>query len=304
MDAKEKHGILLESGTGDLEILHFMVAGEHYAINVVKVKELLPINNLSKIPNGHQAVSGISLNRGEMISIVDLNYVLEGKHAENVKNSMTLVCEFNRLKVGFAVDKVMGIHHIAWKDIIAPDNLSSHSLIIGNINYNDTIILLLDFEKIVMDINPATGIHSGRVKDIEKKERSGIKIALADDSPMIRKVLLDTLTQAGFTKLKFFDNGQQVYEYINVLADRLGESFTSEIDLLITDIEMPQMDGHTLTRRLKEHRVLKKLPIIIFSSLITQDLMHKGESVGADAQMSKPQIEELVNLIDTLIEEK
>lgn len=298
---ENKQGILLESGTGEVEILHFTVAGVHYAINVVKVKELLQIENIAKIPNSHPAVSGISLIRGEMISIVDLLYVLENQKNPNVKNSMTLVCEFNKIKVGFAIETVLGINRIGWNAINKPDDLTSNSLIIGNINLNNQIIMLLDFEKIVMDINPNTGINLDRIKEIEVKDRSKIKVALADDSPMIRKVLLDTLTKAGFMNLKFFDDGMQALEYLSMLADKKGDAFTNDIDLLITDIEMPQLDGHALTRRIKEHKVLRKLPIIIFSSLITDDLLHKGEAVGADAQMSKPEIENLVKLIDQLL---
>lgn len=298
---EKNKGILLESGTGEVEILHFTVAGIHYAINVVKVKELLQIENISKVPNSHPAVSGLSLIRGEMISIVDLLYVLENKKNENVKTSMTLVCEFNKIKVGFAIESVLGINRIGWNMISKPDNLTSNSLVIGNINLNNQIIMLLDFEKIVMDINPNTGINLDRAKNIEVKDRSNFKVAIADDSPMIRKVLLDTLTMAGFTKLKFFDDGMQAYDYLMMLAEKKGEDFINDIDLLITDIEMPQLDGHALTRRVKEHRILRKLPIIIFSSLITDDLLHKGESVGADAQMSKPEIENLVKLIDTIL---
>ncbi len=297
-----KSGILLESGTGEVEILHFTVANVHYAINVVKVKELLQIENLSKIPSSHPAVSGISLIRGEMISVVDLMYVLENRNNEKVKNGMTLVCEFNQIKVGFAIDAVLGIHRIGWKDILKPDDLSSNSLIIGNINLNDQIIMLLDFEKVVMDISPSTGIHADRVKDIEMKDRTKKRIALADDSPMIRKVLLDTLTRAGFINLKFFDDGQEALDYIEMLLDKKGEDFMDDLDLLITDIEMPNLDGHSLTRRIKEHKVLKNLPVIIFSSLITSDLLHKGEAVGANAQMSKPEIEELVRVIDEILE--
>lgn len=301
---ESKTGILLESGTGEVEILHFTVSGVHYAINVVKVKELLQIENISKIPNAHPAISGLSLIRGEMISVVDLLYVLEGQKNEKVKNGMTLVCEFNKIKVGFAIESVLGIQRIGWNQIIKPDNLTSNSLIIGNINLNNEIIMLLDFEKIVMDINPNTGINIDRIKDIVVKDRSKLKIALADDSPMIRKVLLDTLTRAGFTKLKFFDDGMETLDYLLMLVEKKGEKFKEDIDLLITDIEMPQLDGHSLTRRVKEHRNLKNLPVIIFSSLITGDLLHKGEAVGADAQMSKPEIENLVKLIDEILEIK
>jgi two-component system chemotaxis response regulator CheV len=294
-------GILLESGTGEVEILEFTVKGEHYAINVVKVKEILHIDNIAKVPNAHPAVPGISLIRGEVITVIDMRQVLENEKNENVSKSMTLVCEFNQMKVAFAIDEVLGITRIGWDDIKKPSTITSSSLVIGNISLNDRLLMLLDFEKIVMDISPSSGITTERIKDVAEKDRTGYKLLLADDSPMIRAVLKDTLEQAGFSNMRFYDDGQQVLDYLLDLAENKGEDFKDEVHLLITDIEMPQLDGHTLTRRVKEHKILKKLPVIIFSSLITGDLKHKGDSVGADAQMSKPEVGRLVSLIDSLL---
>lgn len=302
MEKDKKDGILLESGTGEVEILHFTVKGEHYAINVVKVKEILHINNLAKVPNAHPAVPGVSLIRGEVITIIDMRMVLENERNTTVEKSMTLVCEFNQLKVAFAIDEVLGISRIKWSQIQKPDAITANSLVIGNINLSDTILMLLDFEKIVMDISPESGI---RVEQLHKEQlntnRSDYKIILADDSPLIREVLLQTFTKAGITNLKFFNDGQETLEYIMSLYDRVGEEFFNQVDVLITDIEMPQLDGHTLTRRIKEHKSLKKLPVVIFSSLITGDLRHKGEAVGADAQMSKPEVASLVELVDQFV---
>lgn len=231
-----------------------------------------------------------------------MKYVLENVKKEVLKKSMTLLCEFNQLKVAFAIDEVLGIHRINWNQIQKPDTLIDNTLVIGNIELGEKILMLLDFEKIVMDISPSSGINVGRLEDIPDRDRSDSKLVLADDSPMIRKVLDDVLSQAGYTNLKFFNDGQQAYDYIHAMAEAKGTAFRDEIDLLITDIEMPMMDGHTLTRKIKEDRVTKSLPIIIFSSLITGDLKHKGESVGANAQMSKPEVGELVKLVDELIE--
>lgn len=298
----EKDGILLESGTGEVEVLHFTVKGEHYAINVVKVKEILHIDNLSKVPNAHDAVPGISLIRGEVISVIDMRYVLEKENNSDIKKSMVLVCEFNKLKVAFSIDEVLGITRIKWNQIHKPSEITADSLVIGNINLEGTILMLLDFEKIVMDISPQSGINEDRIENISSnKDRAGYKLVLADDSPLIREVLKNTLTKAGFNNLRFFDDGEQALDYIMSAHDRLGENFMQDVNLLITDIEMPQLDGHTLTRTVKEHRILKKLPVIIFSSLITGDLRHKGEAVGADAQLSKPEVAGLVDLIDSFI---
>lgn len=175
------------------------------------------------------------------------------------------------------------------------------SLAVGNIVLNGKIIVMLDFEKIVTDISPKSGISEDRLVSVEYKDRSDLKLVLADDSPLIRKLLKETLTKAGFTNMKIFDDGEQALDYLEGLKKDLGKSFVKEVQLLITDIEMPQMDGLTLTRKVKEDEVLKRLPVIIFSSLITDDLRHKGESVGADAQLSKPEIEELIGVVDQLL---
>lgn len=294
-------GILLESGTGEVEILEFIVQGKRYAINVVKVKEILRIEDVNKIPNPNPAIAGISLVRGEVISVIDMKYVLE-KEQMPEGGRMTLLCEFNKIKVAFSVDEVVGIHRIKWEQLQKPDSIIENTIVIGNINYNNRILLLLDFEKIVMDISPETGISQARIDKLDSKpERALKKIVLSDDSPLIRKLLKDVLTKAGYTNMIFFNDGKESLEYIQGLKEKLDENMFNAIDLLVTDIEMPVMDGHTLTRTIKEDKVMKKLPIIIFSSLITGDLLHKGYSVGADAQMSKPEIGHLIELIDSLV---
>ena len=289
--------ILLESGTGELEILEFVVNNKNYAINVIKVKEVIEIDNVTKIPQSHPAISGLILCRDEIIPLIDLRYVIDGENEDN-KKSKTIICAFNKVKVAFKIDDIIGVHRIKWNEIIKPNDISVNSLVIGNIIMSNKIILLLDFEKIVTDISPNTGISEDRIVNVAYKDRDNIKILLADDSALIRKLLKDTLTKAGFKNMKIFDDGKQVLEYIYDLLDKKKENFIEDVQVLITDIEMPQMDGHTLTRMIKEHPVLKKLPVIIFSSLITGDLMHKGNSVGADAQVSKPDIGDLVELVD------
>lgn len=294
--------ILLETGTGELEILEFGVNGSDYAINVIKIKEILEIGNISPIPKSHPAVIGLTMIRGEVIPLIDMKYVLNGIYGEK-SNLKILLCEFNHLKVAFCVDSVKGIHRIPWKQIQKPDSVMENqdSLVIGNITFSDRIVMLLDFEKVVTDIAPATGINEERIENISLKDRKGIKVLLSDDSPLIRKLLFDALSKAGFTDLRFFNDGQQTWDFLEKLANDKGDKFKEDVDILITDIEMPQMDGHTLTRKIKENQILNQLPVIIFSSLITETLRHKGESVKADAQMSKPEVENLVEVIDKLL---
>lgn len=292
--------ILLESGTGEVEILEFVINNKHYGINVIKVKEVLETDNLTKLPQAPPTIAGLILNRDEIITLVNLKYVLE-KNSEVSKQNTIILCEFNKSRVAFNIDRVVGTHRIGWDRITKPDNLFADSLVIGNIILNDKILFLLDFEKIVTDINPKVGISEERIENVEYKDRSNIKLMLADDSFLIRSLLKDTLTKAGFSNLSFFDDGEQALNYLYDLEEKKKEKFIEEVQILITDIEMPRMDGHTLTRKIKEHKILKNLPVIIFSSLITDDLSHKGVSVGANAQMSKPEIDNLVKLIDEIM---
>lgn len=295
----EKKGILLESGTGEIEILEFVINNRHYAINVIKTKEILKIDNITKLPNSKAAIAGISLVRGDVITVIDLKYVLGKEKQSDVKESMTLLCEFNKSKVAFLVDKVLGIRRIGWNQIKKPNEITDNSLVVGNIIMDEKILMLLDFEKIVIDLMSSYGVYEQNIEKINyNRDRADVKLILADDSTTIRSMLSDVLTKAGYTNLTFFDDGKQVLDHLNKLKEKNHEKFLEYVDALITDIEMPQLDGHTLTRRIKEDKILNKLPVIIFSSLITDDLHHKGESVGADAQMSKPDIDNLVELID------
>lgn len=294
--------ILLETGTGELEIIQFVVNNKVYAINVIKVKEVIEGKDLSltKLPDSNPAIDGLILSRGEIITLIDLPYILDKKHI-NKKDFKIIVCEFNKIKVAFKIDNVVGVHRIGWEKIMKPEDLTENSLVIGNIIIDEKITLLLDFEKIVTDISPSTGINPNRMEKVDYKDRSNVKVVLADDSALIRRLLKETLTKAGFKNLTFFDDGKQTLNYLETLADKKKENFKEDVQILITDIEMPQMDGHTLTRKVKENAILKELPVIIFSSLITDELKHKGKTVKADAQISKPEVGRLVSIIDELI---
>lgn len=302
----DKKGILLETGTGEMEILEFVVKDSNYAINVIKVKEILEVESYSKVPKSDPAVLGMALIRNEVIPLIDMSVVLEDEFKDRSQKFKILLCEFNHLKVGFVVDQVLGIHRIGWDAIKKPSYISdvNNSLVIGNITFNEKILMLLDFEKIVTDISPSTGINAERIGQIAPRDRSKVKLVLSDDSTLIRQLLRDVLTEAGFVNMRFFDDGKQALDHLSNLASQKGESFMDDVDILITDIEMPQMDGHTLTRKVKEDPILRKLPVIIFSSLITDDLKHKGDSVQADAQMSKPEVGKLVELIDGFVRHK
>ncbi|MEI5905945.1 chemotaxis protein [Bacillus spongiae] len=294
-------GILLESGTNELEIVEFEVNNNKFGINVIKVKEIIQPVEVTKIPHAHHYVEGIIQLRGEVLPVINMEKVLgiygKAEHA----HSKYIVTQFNKQKIVFHVHNVTQIHRISWKDIEKPSDSYDvgKTKIIGIIKQEKQMILLLDFESILVEINPESGIHVNQVKKMGLRERSEKKIIVVEDSPLLRKLLYDTLNEAGYVNLEFFENGQEALRYLESLA--LEEAIEKKVQLMVTDIEMPQMDGHHLTKRVKENNRLANLPIIIFSSLITDDLRHKGEVVGADSQISKPEIEQLILTIDELI---
>jgi two-component system, chemotaxis family, chemotaxis protein CheV len=298
----QNKGILLESGTNELEIVEFSIGKNKFGINVIKVKEIIHPVPVTLIPHAHPNVEGIIELRGEVLPVINVALSLGLPSSETPEDDKYIVAEFNKQKIVFHVHSVTQIHRISWQEIEKPSEMyqGNNSQVIGVVKLRGEMVLLLDFEKIVVDINPESGINVQQVKKLGKRERSNKRLLVAEDSPLLRKLLFDTLSEAGFHQVEFFENGKDAFQYLESLIET-GKDITKEIQLVITDIEMPQMDGHHLTKRIKEHPGLKKLPVIIFSSLITDDLKHKGEMVGAEHQVSKPEIAELVLTIDKYI---
>jgi two-component system, chemotaxis family, chemotaxis protein CheV len=295
---EENKGILLETGTNELEIVEFGIGKNKFGINVIKVKEIINPVSITVVPHAHHTVEGIIELRGEVLPVVNVADALGFPPSEAPQQDKFIVAEFNQQKVVFHVHSVTQIHRISWTQIEKPSDMyqGEDSQIIGVIKLNGEMILLLDFEKLVVEINPETGINVQQVKKLGKRPNSEKRLVIAEDSPLLRKLLHDTLEEAGFHYVEFFENGLDALNYLEKTAE--SANLTDEVHLVITDVEMPQMDGHHLTKRIKEHSQLSKLPVIIFSSLITDSLRHKGQEVGADAQISKPEIAELIRLID------
>ncbi|MCA1062174.1 chemotaxis protein [Rossellomorea aquimaris] len=294
----QSNSILLESGTNELEIVEFEVQNNKFGINVIKVKEIIEPRPVIPIPHSHHHVKGLIQLRGEVLPVIDMARVL-GVKEEEIPSSKYIVAEFNQQKVIFHVHNVTRIHRISWNQIEKPSELYSgvHSGIIGVIKRDESMILLLDFESIMLEINPETGIRVEQVKKLGTRQRRNKRIVAAEDSPLLRKLLSDTLREAGYEEVEFFENGADAFHYLESLVKETGD-IKESVQLVITDIEMPQMDGHHLTKRIKSHPELNQLPVIIFSSLITNDLKHKGEMVGAEDQISKPEIADLILKID------
>lgn len=293
--------ILLESGTNELEILEFSVGGNYYGINVSKVREILPYSAPTPVPNTHPAVEGVFMPRGEIITIVNLSKSL-GLNLPTENSDMYIITNFNKLNVGFHVQKVHGIHRLSWTQINMPDatiNGGGQGVATGIVKLGEKLLVILDFEKIVSDISPETGLRTSQLDSLQERERNMIPILIAEDSPFLEKMIVDCLNKAGYMNVVKTANGQEAWD---ILCDyKQRGNLDKYIRLVVTDIEMPQMDGHHLTKLIKTDPVLGKLPVVIFSSLINDQMYKKGEAIGADAQLTKPEIGQLVEAIDRLI---
>ncbi len=295
-------GILLQSGTNELEVLEFNVGGNHYGINVAKVKEIMPFTEPTPIPNAHETIEGIFMPRETIVTIVDLAKSLGIPPSPDRNKDMYIVTNFNNLHIGFHVHGVQGIHRLTWSDITKPDETISdaeRSVATGIIKYQNRLIVVLDFEKIVSTINPETGIKAREIDKLGVRTRNSSPILIAEDSPMLEKMIVDCLTKAGYVNITSTANGEEAWQMLNRYKAE-GDP-TDSCKCLITDIEMPKMDGHRLTKLVKDDPQLKQIPLIIFSSLINDEMRRKGESLGADAQLTKPEIGKLVEAIDRLV---
>lgn len=292
--------ILLESGTNELEILEFTLGDNHYGINVAKIREILQYMPVTPVPNTHPSVEGIFMPRDTMITVINLKSCLGLEQTD--EKGLFIITNFNKLDIAFHVDEVIGIHRVSWEAIIKPDstiNGQDGSVSTGVIKMNDKLVVILDFESIVSGISPETGLRTADIENMVERNRSDSPILIAEDSPLLSKLITDCLRKAGYEKLIITNNGQEAWDQLCKIKE--AGNIYDKVHCIITDIEMPVMDGHRLTKLAKSDDVIKKIPLIIFSSLVNEEMKRKGEQLGADAQLTKPEIGQLVDAIDELI---
>ena len=297
MDTK----ILLENGTNELEILEFTLAGNSYGINVAKIREIIPYQAVTPVPNAHPSVEGVFMPRDQMITAIDLKNCLQRGQSE--PHGLFIITNFNLLNIAFHVDTVIGIHRVSWTEIIKPDTTISSTedgISTGIIKKNGKLNIILDFEKIVTDINPETGLKVAEIDEMGARSRNNTPILIAEDSALLNKLIVESLRRAGYVNTTHTENGQQAWDQLTLWKS--AGTIEKNCQCVITDIEMPQMDGHRLTKLIKEDDDLKHIPVIIFSSLINTEMRRKGEQLGADAQLTKPEIGNLVRTIDQVLD--
>lgn len=302
MAKKEKQEILLESGTNEIEIMEFKIDGNTFGINVAKVKEIIMPCPIKVMPNAHPAVEGVIKPRDAVITLVNLPKYLNLNPTPPEARNLFIVTNFNKINIAFRVHEVVGIDRISWLAIQKPDRTiygGEDGVATGLAQCEDRLITILDFEKIVADISPETSIQVSEIDKLGERHESRKPILIAEDSVLLEKMIIESLKKAGYTNIIECHNGQEAWDYISGIPKE--GNVLDKVSCIITDLEMPMMDGHRLTKLVKSDDFYKKIPLVIFSSLINPEMHIKGKELGADEQLSKPEIGHLVEVIDKLI---
>jgi len=295
--------IITEVGTNEWQVVVFTLGDQGFAINVDKTREILRWTGVRPVPQSHPAMLGITTVRGEVIPLIDLRIYLNITPTVSKEQSKVIVTEFNQMKLGFVVDGVERIYRIHSEEL---DATLTGTFLGENVLYvikrDDRNILLLDFERIVQVVNPQLAdqyqMDSAKIQSVisELGDPDQYRILVVEDSPLIRKMIQDVLGKGGFHNVEVVSHGKAAWDR---LCDEDGA-----FDLVITDIEMPKMDGLSLTKRIKEDECLRNIPVIVFSSIMADDIKRKAQSVGADGHITKPEIEQLIMQVSELLKSR
>lgn len=292
--------ILLEIGTNELEIMEFKIGDSFFGINVAKVVEIMKYVEITPMANANPYVEGIFKPRTEIITVIDLATYMGLPGNTDNERDILIITYFNKSINAFHVHSVEAIHRISWENIEKPNetiNGGEEGLATGIARVDNRLITIVDFEKILVDISPKVGIQLSEVEMLGERSQITKPIMLAEDSPLLQRMIIDALEKAGYTNVISCTNGKEAWIKILDMKSN-GVPMEEQLGCLITDIEMPQMDGHHLLKNIRDNTFSQNLPVIIFSSLIDESMTQKGLELGVTAQISKPEIGRLIQLID------
>ncbi|MFO7724712.1 MAG: chemotaxis protein [Oceanipulchritudo sp.] len=315
---EHEEGILLKSGTNEVEFIEFNLGTTSYGINVAKVQRVLarPSVKVTRMDNASTAVLGVIYVHEMPVPLIDLRKALhmqgsEGDAAVAPDRQLILVTRFNKKTTAFLIDGVNKIHRTSWQEFEPIDNTlaetAATSYVTGTIKIKDRVIVILDLEHLMLEFAPPEDAQEEAPRPGSGgllERRKNVRILYAEDSTIIRKMMLKTLKSGGYVQVKSFEHGKSAYDYIAGLrsqAEHEGKSICDYIDCIITDIEMPQMDGLSLCKSVKDSPQDKSIPaVVVYSSLVNEEMARKCASVGADAQVSKPHGDEILNVLDRI----
>jgi two-component system chemotaxis response regulator CheV len=301
-------GILLEAGTNELEILVLRAGDSLFGVNVAKVREVLTIDRPTRLPQSHAAVEGTVQIRGQVVELVNLVQFLfgVGEVSRPRPTDKMVVLEFNQDLIAFRLNGVEQIFRTSWNTVQPMPHIRGHKApVTGIVLREGRLIQMLDFESIGANVGMSRQLPRRTEAPVPTATRADLPIVFAEDSPLVSEMLQDTLQQAGYRNVTGFVDGQAAWNHLQELAAQgPAEDLWRRVGVLVSDVEMPRLDGLTLTRRIRDNPLLAALPVVIFSSIVSRDNAKKGQQVGADAQVAKPRYAELASTLERLLAEK
>lgn len=266
-------------GGGRLELLVFSLdKKQKYGINVFKVKEIMKCPRIHEIPNSNSSVKGLITVRGTTLPVIDLNKAIGGIPIENYNDKYVIISEYNNEILAFLVNFVDNIVHFEWSNIKEPPATLRNSYLTAIAQKDNEMIQILDVESILSLINKTkTKINQEIIEQVPKLKDNQYVIVV-DDSSIARKQVVACLDSMNM-KSKTFENGKLAINYLKSVDPTV---LLNDVALIISDIEMPEVDGYSLTRLIREDFNLKDLTIVLHTSITGVFNKELVSSVGAD----------------------
>jgi two-component system chemotaxis response regulator CheV len=293
---------LLDVRAYEIEVLEIIIGNKRYGLNVAKIREIVSLQGrkITKSPSAPELVLGILMMRGLSIPLLELSPLLGGagvSKVTGVTRKVAVICELHHQMCSFIADQVVAIHRVPWRSIQSLGYLEQYGPpLTGTIFIDDSPLMLLDLESIVGQVLPRSEVSFYEVPSApgRMEARGNVKVFMAEDSRPVRLIMKRMLGEAGYTQVHPFRNGRECW---SALVDCNGQG----VDVVISDIEMPELNGLTMCRLIRENPYMTDIPVVLFSSLIRDEFGDKCRDVGASAWMSKPKMPRLVEVIDAIV---
>lgn len=285
------------AGHNRLELLMFRLGGkQRFGINVFKVQEVIQCPPLTKVPHSHSVVRGVATLRGKTITILDLAQAIGRPPLTDLSQAYIIITEYNRSTQGFLVSGVERIVNMNWNDIQPPPKGTGQNYMTAVTHVDKDLVEIIDVEKVLAEIMPINETVADNIlADSKETAEEGHRILIADDSSVARNQIKRTLDQLGVESILAKDGREALNLLKSMTAD--GRPITEQLSLIISDIEMPEMDGYTLTTEIRSDPLLKDIYVILHTSLSGVFNNTLVEKVGANKFIAKFKPDELASVV-------
>jgi two-component system chemotaxis response regulator CheV len=292
------------AGHNRLELLLFELGnGQTFGINVFKVREAVPCPPLTQIPHAHPVVRGVARIRDQTISVFDLSMGMGEEPLHDLDNSFVIITEYNRFTQGFLVNHINRIINLSWTDILPPPNGIGHNSFLTAITkVDDQLIEIIDVEKVLAEVIAIDNEVAEELVESFTSQNQQYRphILVADDSSVARSQIKKTMTQIGIDITLVYDGKQALEQLQNWVTE--GIDINQHVALIISDIEMPEMDGYSLTTEIRKDATLKDIPVLLHSSMSGEFNTSLVDKVGANKFIAKFDPDELATTVQGMIE--